>query len=987
MNSTTPALGKSSEEVLSRLTAASQIYKSASLSVEQAKFRERVLNVQNELTSKPKEGYISGFQLDDRYLADPIGLTKLPTTIDLKNALVAHRSGPRFVDTFVARYLPSNKQLTHKDYFDAATAEFLSLPIAPFVDKRRKQKKPRIKLTLSEQLFLQDARAWARTLDSSNKYKALKFKKRVEKYGPSATLSQHDLYYISLYPLKYAKWMEKFAAHNADPDVRSDLNGNQGSVTGTDDHRAPDVFLTPDPVVASELNGNMGEWTNGDDMVKKHTQKPHKKAAKTKKAASPQKMSKKIMKKEKSKVQAAYGTSDKRITPRVPRVKVAEMIQTFVQANSDTFPLYTSFQIPLLTSNSAGSILLSMTLSIGNLDQYEQADLGQGNGQIAGNIRNYAQFCFTKINLALKNQLPGGVSGSLAICWVPVDVQVDSTNFVSYVDSRRTPNGFFPGTSMLEITSRNQTSTHHYNGEWTRGARPIGLTNSIAGSDSKVGRLIVGVYTDLVVADYAGSVAITDRASSSVSSTAYIGKVAHASLIVAGDWIYRIPIDTSVFPEYTRTLIDLPFGGPVTVVNRTVGIGVDDYFGGVPLAPVPPFLAESAANSYQSNSQLSPETTSSFSTALVNDELVNAVVSLGWVLAQYADEKLSSSGYPPIISILYGGGLAMSGYMDTRVGTPTTLSDKDIRMTQTNDLDVNTGWNLPSSVPEGGVFTPQASSVPANWPTTNFSTVPASNARQATYGTISALPADSALAMTQAIASDAQRAVGFYPVYYLRDLQGSGAPAEDNPYDSKITVDSYVTNAGGVERVLPCATFPFSDPTDTLAGIPLAAGRQVCPSSICSSRFSSNIVTPKYMHVKNDSDVDFYRTLSDAQQRTGGFLSKINVIATDDEFCREVFEWFGTEAAYENASQYVWSFKAGYVAMGVFPVLTGGLDGAVSLDANPFTGVISGRLSFSAVSVGWQFIERVTRRVSDGLLREWNNSTTGSVLYKIHLGF
>lgn len=651
----------------------------------------------------------------------------------------------------------------------------------------------------------------------SARIKVLKLKKKILMFGSSSEFSPDEIAWLRTHKSKYTTWIAKHAL-----------------TLICDDHKK-----------TSQINGANGEYTGLDDMPKKAMQpKPKKKvvAAKSKRSMKPRRQTKTASSSER-KIVKAVGPK-RQLTPAVSTASVDEYGYTLLQSHCDSLKFSTSFKLPVQTGFEAGTILMDTAISMGAFSRLEQS---VGKGVLNANIDLYMNYIFKKIRLTNTVITPAGVSGNIAVIFSPVEANITSSNVVSWVDARRTATGFYPGITLFDVGHPLNTRTvkNSINGEWLKGSRPVGLTDSASGNASRVGRLVIAVYSPIVVANYAPADGI-------INPAGWAGPDIISTIEVSGEWLYRVPQQSISSGAYAATQMTLNFSGNQIRFDPT---GFGDFAGGIPSAPTPPDLLAAAVNTVRTRQPPTtglPPAIGSFSDGvgilqLSDGSIIPVVLSTIQNIAPIIDSGLSLVGLPPICTMAVVGGYTLIGLLDTLVSNQDIMNSKCKFETSINEINPNGACRVAG----GGVAAWNTGFTPG----VGFASVPASYVNQGIRSQLSALPNDSVGNILFDVTAKLITTWGFYTMIVSGDYD-----TPNKAYEFGDTITAYTSEAGGQTTLLPSATASWDTSSSTLSGIPLS----LADSRILSTSFNlidAPRVNPKFMLLGNfpsGRTVDFY---------------------------------------------------------------------------------------------------------------------------------
>lgn len=777
----------------------------------------------------------------------------------------------------------------------------------------------------------------------SARIKVLKLKKKILLFGSSCEFSPEEIVWLRSHKSKYTSWIAKHAL----------------------------ALINDDPKKTSQINGANGEYTGLDDMQKSQKAMKSSKTVKTaaKPKAQPKARSSRSTKLERKLIKSVG--APRKLTPAVSTAAVEEYGYTLMQSHTDALKFSTSFKLPVTTGFEAGTVLLDTTISMGAFSRLEQA---AGKGILNSNIDLYLNYIFKDIRLTNTVITPAGVSGNIAVLFVPVESDITSSNVVAWVDARRTAKGYFPGITLFDVGHplNSRTVKNTISGEWLKGSRPIGLSDSSSGLASRVGRLIIAVYSPIVVANYAPSSGV-------VNPAGWGGPEIISTIEVSGDWLYRVPKQQISSGAYSATQMKLNFGGNQV---RFDPVGFGDYSGGIPSAPTPPDLLAAATNTVRLHSAPGsglPPAVSSYPDGtglleLSDGSILPVVLSTIQNIAPIIDSGLSLVGLPPICTMAVVGGTTLIGLLDTIVSNQDIMSSKCRFETSINEINPNGACRVPG----GGVAAWNTGFTPGF----GFANVPASYVNQGLRTTMFTFPADSPAHILAEMTKQLILKWGFYPMIVAGDYE-----SPSKAYDFGDSIVAYTSDAGGVTTLLASASEPWDTTSSTYSGIPLS----LTSNRVLSTSFSlidSPRVIPTYMLLGNfpsGRTVDFYlnNTIDPAFSLTADLVVDPDPLVLASKFVK----WFNCEPEID-ANLFGCNVKLSYCARGVW----GGIaDPSGPLLGSAFSGLIDLTLVWNSMTSELAVVQAVelARRSAAGTLTPFPIGILGDseILYSISVDF
>lgn len=688
----------------------------------------------------------------------------------------------------------------------------------------------------------------------------------------------------------------------------------------------------------------------------KQTQKsrPGSKKSKTSpgsKKQSHKKIAKKEVKKVDMQIRKATGSSKpKQLAGPVRTAPTQDYLFTELISNTDSTPFNTSFGLPVSPGSDAGTILLDEPISMVSLSIAEQRSAS--NQILQSALKNYKDYALNKLNLTITTRLPEFVSGQLGVIFAPPDVDINSSNAVSWIKSRSTGSKFFPGTRVIKLVGGSRTYT--ISGQWVHGARSMI-------SDEPIGRLIVFVYVPIVAA------AVSTGDTSSVSHPRpYLDKPFEAILDVGGHFLFRVPTQELTGSNFIQVRQNIPVSGRKLYYDQN---GPINSFGYASTGQAPLELAEAAYNTavlrYQNKDSISTGFLGGVGYIAVDGIQIPAVITAMETLAPLIDYGLEFFELPPVCSIAVVGAKAFFGQMDQVVGNVPSIAQKFNLMKNLNDTD-NSG--APSVTSAGGlsganpVLNPSSNPNPlqlpyAAWPwgTRNvMATSPASSAANNDYQILNFL-----------------QGLGFYTDWILESATGS-TPDSWN-YSLSQLINVFMTHAGGVSSLLPIrAGWDLMSYTGSYAGIPLISFNDTDLGS-ASIYGPSTLNRVSHMVIRDNTirTVSFYLTLEDALADVRSLDSQLFGLSTAATVNAVFSGFFETEAFSPSGTLWNWNISLAYGLLGVLSA--GQIDPTAAITFTPrppHTGVISIQAQ-SNTALNYlplpNFIERASRNSSDNL--------------------
>lgn len=781
----------------------------------------------------------------------------------------------------------------------------------------------------------------------SVRIKVLKLKKKVLTHGTHAEFSSDEVVWLKNHKSKYTNWVAKYALASLSEEFKkpSQLNGANGEYTGLDDMSA---------AVPKRIK-----------KVKQPAQKKPK-VKKSKKMRRAPKTEAASMKR----VVKALGPR-RQLTPAVSTATVDEYGFTLLQSHCDSLKFSTSFKLPVLTGFEAGTILMDTAISMGAFSRLEQA---AGKGVLNSNIDLYMNYIFKKIRLTNTVITPAGVSGNIAVIFAPIESNITSSNVVSWVDARRTASGFYPGITLFDVGHPLNTRTvkNSINGEWLKGSRPVGLTDSASGNASRVGRLVIAVYSPIVVANYAPAEGV-------VNPAGWAGPDIISTIEVSGEWLYRVPQQSISSSAYSATQLTLNFGGNQVRFDPT---GFGDYSGGIPAAATPPDLLAAAVNTvrvHQPPTTGQPPAIGSFSDGvgilqLSDGSIIPVVLSTIQNLAPIIDSGLSLVGLPPICTMAVVGGYTLIGLLDTLVSNQDIMNSKCKFEASINEINPNGACRVAG----GGVAAWNTGFTPG----VGFAAVPASYVNQGIRGVLVDSPLDSVGHILFDITQQLIYKWGFYTMIVAGDYDTA-----HKPYEFGDTILAYTSEAGGQTTLLASASAPWDTTSSTLSGIPLSLSN----SRVLSTSFTlidAPRVNPKYMLLGNfpsGRTVDFFPNLrvSAAESLTADLAMDPDALVLATKFVK----WFNKEPEVDG-TLFGCTVMMTYGARGVWG---GFADVAAPLLGSACCGMVELTIVWNSVASELALVQAVelVRRSAGGTLIPFPIGALGDseILYAINVDF
>lgn len=532
----------------------------------------------------------------------------------------------------------------------------------------------------------------------------------------------------------------------------------------------------------------------------------------------------------------------------------------------------------------------------------QHATKAGADAMLTAYLQNYLDYRIVTCSATLNTTVPPMVSGELAVMFCPETLKVDESNFVEIIQSRTVRGKIYPGTYLVPLDQLRTKKNLSFAGFFKGGARPI---NTPIGSDpykSIFGKLVVGVYSDCLIAEVATTPSGTSApsTSSSTGSTLYLGPVCKFSIHADLRFIFSAP--GQVPPEGQVYAVQQPiaFSG---LTERTDPPGIGDYNSSLCQGPTPVSLIDlqnSADTQTSGESAIYPEMLVLRGPTSEDDTSATFLSTTVREIAENVVEGVSEFFPPGIKQLVSFGGRTIIGVISRIVNTQDGMLAKTKVMQQSNNIspnsDVSYSEDEVSLTPGTSTFTPGQH--PYNGIPLGFGPQLLTNL----FG--DAAPGTPAYAQYQLIVWCLVR--GIYP-FFMTSL--STLPLR---WSVNSTQEVFLRNIGGTPQLIPTIVTPGSVAGDDYAGLPMIIQEQIVPLGPWNTKYQalsspstpmlriSGLETATFKsqalwEVPTIDFIDFVSSISDGNYNADGLLYTCANLDNIDMARQRLSAYFGVE--------------------------------------------------------------------------------------------
>lgn len=614
---------------------------------------------------------------------------------------------------------------------------------------------------------------------------------------------------------------------------------------------------------------------------------------------------------------------------------------SLIQSRADTRPFDYSFEITDLSLAPRGQILFEQSISaasIALMQQQSNDSSAEDVSTMMNGILNYLEYRFHTLTFNLISSVAEGVSGEIAVLFLPPSVTVNASNFVKIVMARKG----LPGTTIFNIETLHSKKKLSFRAEYFKGGRPIGLASVADANNAVVGRIVIGVVTTplssaTTIINAPGS---SSSSSSSGSAASVTGPLAILNARVTGEWILYTP--DQVPNEYAIDTLQIKLSTS-SDSQRVDPIGPGDYVCSTATGVTPPIIARLASNDLRRRTTdpvVAPNNVIPTQLADGNDIVSWFQATTIRGISNTVIEAVAEFAPPGIRQLIIWGGRIMLGMADRFVGSQDTLLAKDQRMVIDNqigpflgsgDVDISQGLSL---TPPQTYFSPN---------TQPYYEVPVSPCVGSFLSQLYAAPVGS-VARNLATFITFGINYGLYPMIFSADYDSAFSSSFSTIVD--MLTDVFVRDFGGVPSLIRTELIPSTTPADTFAGIPLSIkglkssnikslsapnSKPIVGLTVYGSSVEPPFPRPQTRKRKTnfaifeENIIDFHKVRTSLALGPWGdsFLQDLiawdtaHPLATHYDKHKFICDWFGMEGSYDDEGFSVFTFRFSYAARGI----------------------------------------------------------------------